>query len=250
MPAFRVLVVDDERPARAKLRRLLAGDARFSVVGEARSGLEALELIEKLGPDLVILDIQMPGATAFEVLESIGSQRSFSVIFSTAHSQHALRAFDAHAMDYLLKPYDSERFAKALNKAYAELRARLPGETSSPPPSLLRQDRLILKTSKGWTPVQLRDILRISAAGKHVRVLTRGGGEHVVRGSLRELEARLDPARFVQIHRSDIVPLDAVAKLQGWTHGDALLELVDGSTLILTRTYRAHFLRLFRHQAS
>jgi two-component system, LytTR family, response regulator len=247
MSTYRTLIVDDERPARAKLRRLLANDARFSVVGEAASGLEALELIENLCPDLVILDIQMPGATGFEVLESIGSQREFSVIFSTAHEQHALRAFDADAMDYLLKPYDSERLAKALNKAHAELRGRLLGATSTLLSSLARQqDRLIFKTSKGWIPIRLRDILRISAAGKHVCLVTRGGAEHVVRASLRELEARLDPERFVQVHRSDIVPLDAVAKLRAWTHGDALLELTDGSTLILTRTYRAQFLRLFR----
>lgn len=247
---YRVLIVDDERPARAKLRRLLASDARFAVVGEADSGLEALQSIDALCPDLVILDVQMPGADGFEVLASVGESRAFSVIFSTAHDQFALRAFDAHAMDYLLKPYDAERFEKALNKAHAELRDRAGSGVPSVPTGLARgRGRLIVKTSQGWSPILQDDILRLSAAGKHVRVFTRGGARHVVRAALRELEARLDPGRFVQVHRSEIVSLDAVARVQGWTHGDAILVLVDGSTLILTRTYRASFTQRFREPA-
>jgi two-component system, LytTR family, response regulator len=158
---------------------------------------------------------------------------------------HALRVEAASAVVSLLDPRRKQNW-----KAHTEIRGRLVGEISSLSASLARRrDRLILKTREGWIPFRLRDILRISAAGKHVCLRARGGAEHVVRSSLRELEARLDPERFVQVHRSDIVPLHAVAKLQGLTHGDAILELVDGTSLVLTRTYRAQFLRLFRGSA-
>ena len=232
---IRVLIVDDEAPARSKLVRLLAADPRFTVVGEAADGLAAVAMIEELAPALVILDVQMPGLTGFEVLDAIGPDACPQIIFSTAFDQYAIAAFDAAAIDYLLKPYDAARFQRALDRA-ADRPAltRLTG-------ALRPIERLLVKRAGVLEPVRLADVRRITAEDKHVRLHT-AGGEHVVRQTLRALEARLDPARFVRVHRSEIVALDAVAKLEPWTHGDALLVLVDGSTVVLSRTYRDAFL--------
>jgi two-component system LytT family response regulator len=251
MAPHRVLVVDDERPARAKVARLLAADLRFELAGEAEDGIGALLQIEALKPDLVILDVQMPGITGFEVLDSLGPDRDFAVIFSTAHQEHALRAFDAHAMDYLLKPYDGARFSRALDKAHAQLLAGRPDGKSLE--GLLRtaavdaaaRQRMVVKTDKGWVPIALDEIVRVSAAGKHVCIFT-AGAKHVVRQGLGILASRLDPARFLKVHRSEIVNVQAVVRVEPWTHGDAILVLPDGSAVVLTRTYRKAFLERFQ----
>lgn len=249
MAPYRVLVVDDERPARAKVARLLEGDERFALVGEASDGLEALERIEALGPDLVVLDVQMPSADGFEVLDALGPERDLAIVFSTAHDEYALRAFDANAVDYLLKPYDAERFRRALDKARAQLLAGRAG--GEPAASLVAAAdpggarRLVLKTAEGWVPLRLASVLRASAAGKHVEVHSTEG-RHLARQSLRSLAARLDPGRFVRVHRGEIVNVEAVARLEPWTHGDGLLTLSDGSAVVLSRTYRRAFLDRFR----
>jgi two-component system LytT family response regulator len=250
MSVYGVLVVDDEAPARAKVKRLLAEDARFQVLGEASDGTEALAQVEALRPDLLILDIQMPGLTGFEVLEALEPDAWPAVIFSTAYDQFALQAFDAHAVDYLLKPYDAKRFHKALAKAHAQLvgartdatrlEALLAGMAQAQGPER-RLERLVVKVGEAWTPLRLDQVLRLSAEDKHVRVHTRGG-EHLVRQSLRNLEQRLEQARFVRVHRSEIVNVDAVVRLEPWTHGDGILVLADGSTVVLSRTYRQAFL--------
>ncbi|QRO01127.1 response regulator transcription factor [Archangium violaceum] len=246
----RVLVVDDEAPARAKVKRLLADDPRFQLVGEAADGNEALSRVESLRPELLILDVQMPGLTGFEVLEVLGPEACPQVIFSTAYDQYALKAFDAHAVDYLLKPYDAERFQKALDKAHARLvggrqdaerleallaglsRAREPGRPL---------ERLVVKVGEAWVPLRLDRVFRLSAEDKYVRLHT-DQGEHLVRQGLKALEERLDPERFVRVHRGEIIQLDAVARLEPWTHGDGILVLKDGSTVVLSRTYRQAFL--------
>jgi two-component system LytT family response regulator len=249
-----VLVVDDEAPARAKVKRLLADDARFQVLGEASDGTEALAQVEALRPDLLILDIQMPGLTGFEVLEALGPDMWPVVIFSTAYDQFALQAFDVHAVDYLLKPYDAGRFGKALAKALAQLAGaradavRLEAlladiaQARGPERPL---DRLVVKVDEAWTPLHLDQVLRLSAEDKYVRLHTRSG-EHLVRQSLRNLEQRLEQARFVRVHRSEIVNIDAVVRLEPWTHGDGILVLTDGTTVVLSRTYRQEFLARWR----
>jgi two-component system LytT family response regulator len=246
MSAIRVLVADDEAPARAKLRRLLAGDARFVLAGEARDGLEALARIEALAPALLVLDVQMPGLTGFELLEALGPDACPKVIFSTAYDHYAIAAFDAAALDYLLKPYDAARFARALDKAHAQLKR---GDDDVPqlrtllgqvhPPGL-PLERILVKEGEAWLPVLLADVWRLSAEDKYVRLFSRRG-QHLVRQTLRGLETRLDPRRFVRVHRSEIVALDAVARLEPWTHGDALLVLADGTTVVLSRTHREAF---------
>jgi two-component system, LytTR family, response regulator len=235
---YRVLVVDDEGPARAKIARLLAADSRFELVGEARDGLGALKQIEALQPDVVLLDVQIPGINGFEVLDALGPDRGFAVVFSTAHDRHALQAFDAHAVDYLLKPYDQERFARALDKAHAQLAG---GRRDPLGPMAAGSDRMVIKTTEGWVALPHESIVRISAAGKYVSIVT-SDGSHLVRQTLTSIAERLDAERFVRVHRSEIVRVGAVAKLEPWTHGDAILTLRDGSTLVLSRTCRRQFL--------
>jgi len=240
MTPIATVIVDDEAPARAKLERLLAADARFALAGTAADGLQAVALIQDVAPALVILDIQMPGLTGFEVIDVLGPDACPDIIFSTAYDQYALAAFDAAAIDYLLKPYDAARFTRALDRAHARLtagqRERLDALLAQRP-----LERLLVKRDGALVPIAMSEVHRLSAQDKHVRVFSTRG-EHVVRHALRALEARLDPRRFVRVHRGDIVALDAVEKLEPYTHGDALLTLRGGAAVVLSRTFREAFL--------
>lgn len=245
MTALSVLVAEDELLSRAKLVRLLREDPRFSVVGEAQDGIEAVEAIERLRPDVVVLDVQMPGLNGFEVLDA-SNERDFVVVFSTAHDEHALRAFESHAVDYLLKPYAARRFRAALDKAFALRTAGAPRFPSAVVKAALPEvrERITLKTADGpWITARTADILRISAANKHTCIVTRGGS-HLVRQPLREVAARL-PSSFVRDHRSEVVNVDAVRRVEPWAHGDALVVLEDDSSVVLTRTFRKNFLERY-----
>jgi two-component system LytT family response regulator len=240
----RVLLVDDEAPARAKVRRFLGADPRFQIVGEARDGLEALDRVRELRPELLFLDIQMPGLTGFEVLEQLEPPRP-QVVFATAYDAFALAAFEAHAVDYLLKPFDEGRFKTALDRAWALLQG---GKGESPSMKALLAglakrplERLVVKDGDRWIPLALRAVSRLSAEGKQVRVHS-DQGMHLVRLSLQDLESRLDARRFVRVHRGEIIALEAVAHLEPWDHGDALLVLKGGGKVVLSRTYRKGFL--------
>jgi two-component system LytT family response regulator len=240
---FRVLVIDDEEPARAKVRRLLKDDARFELVGEAIDGVEALAQIAALDPDVIVLDVQMPGMNGFEVLAALGDAADFAVVFSTAFDAHALRAFEAHAVDYLLKPYDAARFRRAMDKAVVQRLGSSPGRRE-----LLAEmvgteaGKLVLRTTDGaWVTVESRHVVRLRAANKHTRVMLAERTEPRVRRPLRELETQLD-GDFVRIHRTEIANVRAVRRIEPLSHGDALLVFADDSTSVLTRTYRAAFL--------
>lgn len=240
---FRTLVVDDEAPARAKAVRLLASDPRFVLVGEAASGLDALEKIDALAPELVVLDVQMPGMNGFDVLDALGPARFLALVFSTAHDAHALRAFEANAIDYLLKPYDASRFARALDKAWAQLTARAPaGGHAALVGQAPRTSKLALRTASGWVSIEAASIQRLAAAGKHVEIYVEGAPPLLVRHGLAAMIARLDPARFVRVHRGEVVRVDAVERVEATSHGDAVLSLRDGSSLLLSRTHRRAFL--------
>jgi two-component system LytT family response regulator len=246
----KALVVDDEAPARAKLVRLLADDGRFELAGEAEDGVAAVARIEALRPDLVLLDIQMPGLTGFEVLRAVGAAACPKVIFSTAHDEYALAAFNAHAIDYLLKPYDLGRLRVALDKAHAQLHAGRDDLAAleallARHPGGLYLERLLVRRDDSWIPVPVERVRRLSAEGKHVRVHA-DGGPHLVREALSELEARLDPARFVRIHRGEIVNLHSVVRLDPLAHGDAVVELDDGSSVVVSRTHRDAFFARWR----
>jgi two-component system LytT family response regulator len=211
-------------------------------VGEAADGLRALDLIEELTPDLVFLDIQMPGLDGFEMLDAVAGEREFIVVFSTAHDEHALRAFDAHALDYLLKPFDGDRFQQALEKALRVLAGGGPRTRPSGAGA-----RLVVRSDRGWVAVDPGSVVRASADDKRA-ILYTTGGEIRVRQGMSALSLKLDAERFVRVHRSEVVRLDAVVRYEPSAHGDGILILTDGSAVVLSRTRREEFLRRFRER--
>jgi two-component system LytT family response regulator len=243
--AIRVLVADDEPPARRGLRALLARQPDVHVVGEARSGREAIEAIGALRPDLVFLDVQMPDGDGFDVVRAVGAERMPLVVFATAYDAFALRAFEVHALDYLLKPYDRERFELALDRARAQLRGRAarPDERLA---ALVEQlegrarwiDRLAVTVGARIRLVDVRDVDYFEAESNYVRAHV-GPRSHLVRTTLTALEAKLDPSRFLRVHRSLIVQLARVAEVEPLFAGEYVLFLRDGRRLTSGRTYRA-----------
>ncbi len=243
--ALRVLVVDDEAPARSNIVALLAGDPQYRVVGEARNGAEAVDLIRELDPDVVLLDIQMPGLDGFAVIETVGTEAMPAVIFVTAYDDFAVRAFEASATDYLVKPFSEARLHESLARAARRigeatasraLRALLDHTGTSPVPADALT-RLAIRDGDATRFVKVDDIDWIEAADYYVEIHA-GGATHLLRLSLSALEARLDPRRFVRIHRSTIVNLDRVRELTPWTSGGHAVLLHDGTKLILSRRRR------------
>lgn len=240
---IRTLVVDDEPPARAKLVGLLRREADIEVVGEAGTGLEAVEAIAEHAPDLVLLDIQMPGLDGFGVIETIGVEAMPATIFVTAYDEYALQAFEVHALDYLLKPFAPERLAAALGRLRQRLRDR-PDDTALA--SLLDQapvreplERILVEVAPNHQQlIRVEDVLVFRSRRNDVLVVTEGGS-HRRRGTLARLERRLDPARFLRVNRSEIVRLDTVGEIQPWFHGDARIVLTSGEVLTWSRRYRA-----------
>jgi two-component system LytT family response regulator len=228
---LRALVVDDEAPSRRTLQLLLANHPDVQLVGECATGPEALETIERTDPDLLFLDIHLPGFSGFELLDRVKTERTPTVIFVTAYDEHALRAFDASAADYLLKPFDDERFDRALERAKARVRQRELEELAPP------LDRLTVRDSGRIFFVRVAEILWIEAYDYYVQ-LHLNGQAHLLRERMHHLEARLDPRRFARIHRSTIVNIERVKELQPFFHGEYTVLLEDGTRLKLSRTYR------------
>lgn len=246
--SLRVLVVDDELPARRKLRSHLAGQADVEVVGEAGSGPEAVEAIRALRPDLVFLDVQMPGMTGFEVIETIGVEEMPAVVFVTAYDEFAIAAFDVQAVDYLLKPFHADRFRQALARGAEAARGRQGTEET------LRRllgslgaregrpvQRLLVREGERLFFVPVREVVRLSAEGNYVQVHTTKG-RHQIRETLAALEVRLDPERFARVHRSEIVNVDFVAEIQPLFHGDYSVLLKNGDRVRLSRRYQARLI--------
>ncbi len=253
---MRVLVVDDEAPARRKLLRLLAEEPDVHVVGEADNGPDAVAAIEALTPDLVLLDVQMPGLDGFGVVEALECDPLPRVVFVTAYDQYALRAFEVHALDYLLKPFDGERFRQAFRRGRGQLERRAHGHVhklSALLEELTRERRsLEEKLTAGrpqhmeWVMVRARgkiEFLRtaevdwIEAEGNYVRLHAAKRG-FLIREKISTLEERLDPDRFIRVHRSTIVNLDRVVELRPLPSGDCIILLRDGVELKLSRGYR------------
>jgi two-component system LytT family response regulator len=226
---MRVLVVDDEPPARKKLRRLLAAHADVEVLGEASSGAEALAALAENRPDLVFLDVQMPDMDGFEVLRRVGSPVSFRPVFVTAYDEFAVRAFEVNALDYLLKPVDARRFDVMLERAR---KAIADGPKQRFPERLLVTDR----DRSYYVATSTIDWLE---ADRNYVVIHAGGVEHVVRGTLESFTSVLDPDRFVRISRSHVVHVAAVIENARLGHGERRLTLRDGAALTWTRRYRA-----------
>ncbi len=244
---IRALIVDDEPLARERIRTLLRKEPDIEVAGECGDGGRAVTAIEKERPDLVFLDVQMPEAGGFEVLEAVGAERMPAVIFVTAYDKYALRAFEVHALDYLLKPFDRQRFREALERARAHIRRAQAGELHQRLLALLgdvrpvtRRERLVVREGGRIFFLRAEEIDWVEAAGNYVR-LHAGKRAHLLRETLAGLEEQLDPARFARVHRSAIVNLDRVRALEPGPHGDAALLLRDGTRLTLSRTCRARF---------
>jgi two-component system LytT family response regulator len=237
----RVLIADDEAPARRLVRSYLGGHEDVEVVGEAENGLEVVDAVRSLEPQLVVLDIQMPGMTGFEAIEEIGVDHMPAVIFATAYDEFALRAFDVHAVDYLLKPFSRERFDRAFERATGHDKGRIAGMLASLPSATPHLERIVVRKGERLFFVAARDILHLSAEGNYVRVHT-ADGAHLIRGTLADLEARLDPNRFARIHRSGLVNIDAIQEVRTHLHGDYLVVLRNGEIVRLSRRYRERLL--------
>jgi two-component system LytT family response regulator len=243
MPRIRALIVDDEPYARERVRRLLGEGGPIEVVGECPDGFDAVDKIRALAPDLVFLDVVMPGKDGFEVLDEAGGVAP-AVIFLTAFDQFAVRAFDACALDYLLKPFDEERFARAVRRATAALAGAAATDGSPRIARPLRTadgplHRLVVRTDGRIRFVKTADVAWIAAEGNYACVHA-GTAAYLVRQTLSSLEAQLDPQRFVRIHRATIVNLDRVRELEPLVGGQHDVLLDDGTRLTMSRRYRAH----------
>jgi two-component system LytT family response regulator len=246
---IRAVIVDDEPPARRRIRALLADELDVEVVAECRDGREALTVIAAAQPDLVFLDVQMPETDGLEVARGVGRQAGGElplVVFTTAHSQFAIPAFDVDAIDYLLKPFDPDRFRAAVARARESLgmirgASDLPASVASAPGSFI--ERVPVRTGARIRLLPVEDIDYCQAEANYVR-LHAGEQSYLVRETLAGIEAKLDPARFLRIHRSLIVQVARVESLEPLFHGDYLVRLRSGARLTSGRTYRARL-----HQA-
>lgn len=265
---IRVLIVDDEPIARRRLQRLLRQEDDVEILPEVGTGRDAIEAIHRERPDLVFLDVQMPDLDGFGVVEALGTEQMPPVIFVTAYNEYAVRAFDVHAIDYLLKPFDTDRFRAAFARARVHLEQLSSAEQGRKIRALLEQvlgegtpvtvdrssltpaaaapaarhryvDRLMVKHDGRVFFVKVTDVDWFEASGNYVRIHT-GKVSHLIRETMQRVEAQLDPSMFVRIHRAVIVNLDRIRELQPWFAGDYVVILRDGRQLKLSRTYREH----------
>lgn len=245
---LKVVIIDDEPPARKKLKMFLQHTPNIEIVGEAGDGLEALAIIEKFKPDLIFLDIQMPHLTGFEVLEEINQTIMPKVIFTTAYDQYAIKAFEVQALDYLLKPFDEERFQQSLKRAFD----KTPTQQVTQINDLLLElkakqkhlQRILLKTNNKMVVIKTDDINWINAEEKYVNIYV-GKQIHLYRETISSLEQLLDPEKFVRIHRSHIINIDFLKEISPWSHGDHVIILKDNTQLHLGRSYKDRLLSIF-----
>jgi two-component system LytT family response regulator len=242
--SIRTIIVDDVELARERTKILL-NDAEIEIVAECENGCEAIDTIRDLKPDLVFLDVQMPEIGGFEVIETIGVNKMPTVIFVTAYDEFALRAFEVHAIDYLLKPFDKKRLVKAIERAKREIKKQEPSNgIEEKLRNLLKEvkiepqylKRIPVKTSLGTTLVLTEEIDWIASAGHYLEIHA-GRETHIIREKLSYLETRLDPKDFMRIHRSTIVNLDRIKSFHPLFNGDQIIILRDGRELNLSRTY-------------
>jgi two-component system LytT family response regulator len=241
------LIVDDEPLARDRIRELLKEHPEIEVIGEARNGREAIDTIAALGPDLVFLDVQMPDLDGFDVLQNLQVEKMPLIIFVTAYDQHALRAFEVHAVDYLTKPFDRKRFAEAVEHAKVFMKGAKEPDTARIL-SLLQElrtgarylERFAVKNGETVFFVRAEDVDAIEAQGNYVR-LNVAKSSHLLRDTLNNIESQINPRRFVRIHRRTIVNIDRVKEVQTWARGEYRVVLFTGACYTLSRTYRQHF---------
>jgi two-component system LytT family response regulator len=242
---IRVLLVDDELLAREMIREMLADDPSAEIIAECINGEEAIAAIEEHTPDLVFLDVQMPESTGFEVLETLKNGHMPHVIFVTAYDQYAVRAFEVHALDYLLKPFDRERFGACWQRAKEHVLKEKNGRLDERILTLLEElkagskylERLVIKSGGRVFFLETDEIDWIEAEGNYVSVHS-GKKSHLLRETISSLESQLDPKKFRRIHRSAIVQLDKIKELQPWFHGEYRVILHSGAQVMLSRNYR------------
>jgi two-component system, LytTR family, response regulator len=247
MSRIRVVIVDDENPARRKVSRFLAAEEDFEIAGEAGTGLEAVRLIEAQRPDLVFLDVQMPGLDGFGVIESLKIQPLPQVIFITAYDHFALKAFEVHALDYLLKPFDQQRFQKVLVHVRRQILRNDPSGPSDLSEKLNRlleelnnrpkyAERLLVNADEKAFLLPVEKIDWIEAARTYVNLHV-GRDSYTLRGTIEGLFQKLDPSKFLRANRSQIVNVASIRELHPWFHGEYRIILNDGTELSWRRRY-------------
>jgi len=263
---IKALIVDDEPLARDALRVLLVDDPDIKIVGEGRNGREAVTMIREHAPDLVFLDVQMPYADGFQVLEQLDTAHLPVIVFVTAYDEYALRAFESHALDYLLKPFDHERFDNTLQRAKRQIQLQSLGDTSRRLIALLEelngaraeahgraeplvikyQERLAIKSKGRIFFLKVEDIDWIEATGDYMRLHV-GERSYLLRETMNDLAAKLDPEKFPRIHRSTIVNIERVRDIQPLFKGEHAVTLKDGTQLKLSRGYRNELQSILGH---
>jgi two-component system LytT family response regulator len=245
---YKVLIIDDEPMARERIRDLLEGENDIEIADECRNGIEAVSAINETKPDLIFLDIQMPGLDGFEVLSEISRDHLPEIIFVTAYDKYTLKAFSAHALDYLLKPFDDERFKEALQYARARMEQAKANANPVPRSSLVsfleqlaKQDkylkRIQVKLNQRIFLVNVNDIDSFEAEGCYVRIRN-GESNYLLRETLSSLEKKLDPRKFARVHRSTIINIDSIIELQHWSQYEWIAILKNGSKYVVSRSFR------------
>ena len=245
MERIRTLIVDDEPLARAGLRAALQKDQEIEIVDEARDGQEALEKIRSVRPDLVFLDIQMPELDGFDVLDSLESDEIPMVVFVTAYDQYALNAFQVHALDYLLKPYEDERLLEAVDRAKAQMGKKNGSSPIKRVQEMLESTRaerphvgrIMVRSGGRITFVRVDDVDWIEAQGDYICLHTQGK-KHLIREKISDMESQLSPESFLRIHRSTMVNITRIREMQPMFHGEYAVVLLDGTRLTMSRSFR------------
>lgn len=248
----RTLIVDDEPLARRRLRTMLADEPDVEIVGEAANGTAAVDAIAQKRPDLLLLDIQMPGKDGFDVLRDIAGTHQPVVVFITAHDEHAIRAFDVQAVDYVLKPVIEDRLRAAVRRAISRIREQRRGDLADSMAKLLgridaarRDGRVAVKSERGVTLIPAAEIQWVEADGDLVTLHT-ARGRHVLRTTMADLESRLTTPPFIRVHRSAIVNVDCIHEIQPLFKGDYVIVLKSGVEIRTGRTHRANVQALMK----
>lgn len=252
---IRTLIVDDEPLARDRVKRLLRDETDIAIIGECGNGAEAIKFIKAEKPDLVFLDIQMPEKNGFEVVKALDAKALPTVIFVTAYDQYALQAFDASALDYLLKPFNRERLHRAVTRAREIIEGKNRGNLDERLASLIADlktekkylERLVVKSVGRVFFLKIDEIDWIEAAGNYLKLHV-GRESHLIRETMNAIEAKLNPDKFLRIHRSTVVNIDRIKELHPMFSGDYAVILRNGAELTLSRNYRERFLELFENQ--
>jgi two-component system LytT family response regulator len=257
MKKIRALIVDDEPIARKGIRRELERDPGICVTGECRNGRDAVAFILEHAPDLVFLDLQMPELDGFGVVEQVGVEQMPTVVFVTAFDEFALKAFEMHALDYLLKPFNSRRFQKTLQRAKTRIQQSQAGDVNERLLALIQEtrpaqkpesflQRIVVKNAGRIFFLNVEEIDWIEAADNYVRLYV-GKDSHLVQGTMSKLESKLDPELFLRVHRSTIVNITRIKEMQPLFHGEYAITLASGKALTSSRSYRDRLQRLLEN---